>query len=522
MTTKRRLMTNSASGLAERLVNLLVQLWLYQYLIKRISPEEYSLYPVVMALLVFAPPLMALLITGLSRDIVEADACNNHQRVTEITSTMFPVLSAAALGLVLLTLVAAKYLSSILNIAPHNLSEGRLMVLLLFGNLALRAGLSPFGVGLYVCQKFVVINTLNIVNTVIRVALLFILLLGAGPRVLWVVVATVASDVAIVLVGTILSVRALPALKFRFECIHWKMLPSLMTFGFWNMIGSIGLLIRTSSDLLILNRFATPIDVNTFHLASLPDNQINAALDKMKEPLQPHIVAVHSTGGLAALQTPCIRGSRYTMWAALLVATPLMAFRQQLWSHYLGSKLEVYADAPLVMMLLLMRYWVEGPICMLGMAAQAMKRVRTLSILIIAQSLSNVAITVYFVRALHMGAVGSALGTLISLVTWDVFVMWKVTLNFLGLKFGPWFKATVWRAVLPSAVAGLFALGWRHWMQPETIPELLLATAIVASVYLFSLLLFCLDEDEHRQLKQLFAKFSSQKTYKALASWNEF
>ena len=53
MKTKRRLMANSASGLAERFVNLLVQVWLYQYLIKRISLEEYSVYPVVTALLVF-------------------------------------------------------------------------------------------------------------------------------------------------------------------------------------------------------------------------------------------------------------------------------------------------------------------------------------------------------------------------------------------------------------------------------------------------------------------------------------
>lgn len=38
MITKRRLMANSGSGLVERFVNLLVQVWLYQYLIKRISP----------------------------------------------------------------------------------------------------------------------------------------------------------------------------------------------------------------------------------------------------------------------------------------------------------------------------------------------------------------------------------------------------------------------------------------------------------------------------------------------------
>ncbi len=180
MTTTQRLMANSASGLIERFLNVLVQVWLYQHLIKRISPEEYSLYPVVTALLVFGPPLMVVLASGLARYTVEAHARNDHQRVTEITSTIFPLPLAFAVGLAVLAFVVTKSLGSILNIAPQYLSQGRLMVLLLFGNLALRVGLSPFGVGLYVCQKFVVTNRLNMVQTVIRVALLFVLLLGAG------------------------------------------------------------------------------------------------------------------------------------------------------------------------------------------------------------------------------------------------------------------------------------------------------------------------------------------------------
>jgi hypothetical protein len=50
-------------------------------------------------------------------------------------------------------------------------------------------------------------------------------------------------------------------------------------------------------------------------------------------------------------------------------------------------------------------------------------------------------------------------------------------------------------------------------MQPATIPELVLAVAIVACVYALTILLFCLDEDEYRQLEHLFAKLSSQKAF---------
>jgi O-antigen/teichoic acid export membrane protein len=294
-----------------------------------------------------------------------------------------------------------------------------------------------------------------------------------------------------------------------------------MTFGFWNMISSLGVLIRKSSDVLILNRFASPIDVDSFHLASLTDNQIDAALAKLAEPIGPHMVALHTNGALAAMQRIFIRGGRYCLWAALFVATPLIAFRHQLWLHYLGSRFEVYSDVPIVMVLLLARYWFECPICFLGMAAYAMQRVRTLSLIIIAYAVTNVVITVYFVHFLHMGAIGSAAGTLLSVLLWVPLAMWRLSLKLLGMKFGEWFRATVWRGTLPSVVAGLFGWGWRSWIQPETIPDLLLAAAVVASVYLLSILLFCLDEDERLQLKQIFEKISLGRTYKSLASWNQ-
>ena len=513
MTAKQRLMVNSASGLVERFANLAVQIWLYQYLIKRISPAEYSLYPVVTALLVFVPPLLAVLTSGLGRDTVEAHARNDDHRVTEITSTIFPVLLAAALGLALLALVAAKYLSSILKIAPQDLSEARLMVLLLFGSLSLRLIQVPFGVGLYVREKFVLLNVLNIAYTIIRVGLLFGLLLGAGPRVLWVVVASVGSDVAALLVSTVLSLRALPALRFRFDCIRWELLPGLMAFGFWNMIGSIGAAIRRSSDLVILNWFATPIDVNTFQLACLADNQIDSVLSKIEEPLLPHMVARHATGGPTALRALFMRGGRYNLWATLFVAAPLVVFRHELWSLYLGSKLKVYEDAPIVMVLLLVRYWIEMPIYLIGQVAYAMNRMRAISLMVVGATITNLITTIYLVHVLRMGAVGSALGTLISVLIWSLFVAWMYSLKLLGLEFWPWFKAVVWRGALPSAVAGLFALGWRHLVEPETVPALLFAIALVALVYVFSILLFCVDQIEIREFKDLLAKLRSQGAY---------
>lgn len=501
--------------MGERLVNLLLQVWLYQYLVKRISPEEYSLYPVLTSLFIFIPPLFAVLTAGFSRHAVQAHAREDNQGVITLTSTMFPVFLGAGSGLLILGLMAAGFIGSIVHIVPERLSEARLMVIMLSASLALRAVLVPFSVGLYVCQKFVITNILTSLQTAIRLALLFTLLLGAGPRVLWVVVATVVADAAVVLITTVLSVRALPAQKFRRDCIRWNLLPTLTTFGFWNMVGWFAYLVRTSADFLVLNRLSTPQNVTTFHLASLPDNQVETTLQRATLQLQPHAVTLHTKNGIEALRGTYTRGGRYCLWAALFVATPLIIFRQELWACYLGSALATFADVPLVMLLLLVRYWLDCPVFLAGIIAYAAGEMRKLSILLILMSCTNLAFTIYLVGVLHMGAVGSALGTLISVVIWEPFVFWGFTLKLLGLKFTTWFQASVLRGVLPSFIAGLFALGIRYVMAPATLSELGLAITAVGLVYVLSLLFLCLDDSERREISQLWGKFYAQvRSYK--------
>ena len=72
--SKRLVFINSASSLLAKVLNVSILVWLQQYLLRRISTEEYSLYPILMAVMLLVPLLTTILISGLSRYIVEAYA----------------------------------------------------------------------------------------------------------------------------------------------------------------------------------------------------------------------------------------------------------------------------------------------------------------------------------------------------------------------------------------------------------------------------------------------------------------
>jgi hypothetical protein len=191
------------------------------------------------------------------------------------------------------------------------------------------------------------------------------------------------------------------------------------------------------------------------------------------------------------------------------MVTPLIAFRHQLWSLYLGSKFSVYMDVPLVMTLLFVNYWASAPATFIGWGVFATRRLREISMITIATSIFNVAMTLYFVVFLHLGAIGSALGTLSSVAVFNPVMLWLIGFKLLGMEFGAWFRDVLWRGLPPSLIAGLFAIAWRESIRPRTIPELLLAFAVVAIVYALSVPLFWTHEDA-RLLKQLFARLYCQ------------
>ncbi len=94
--SKRLILVNSASAMVTRLVSMSVLVWVHARLVRRISPEEYSLLAPILALLEFVPLATVVLTSGLGRFIVEAYARNDQRRVTAIVSTMFPLVSTVA------------------------------------------------------------------------------------------------------------------------------------------------------------------------------------------------------------------------------------------------------------------------------------------------------------------------------------------------------------------------------------------------------------------------------------------
>jgi O-antigen/teichoic acid export membrane protein len=501
--SKRLVLINTASGILARVLYVSVVLWVNAHLLRRISAEEYSLWPMLMSIIVLLPLLTSFLTTGLGRFILAAYAQGDDRQVTQIVSTMFPLLSAA--GVLLLTggLALAWHIDKILLIAPERLWEARIMMALLVFSTAVKPFCAPFNVGFYVQQKFVAYNVINVCAEFLRISLLFLLLFLLGTRVLWVVVANVATELAVTLSVFTWSRRMIPALRFRVREIRWARARELLLFGGWNFLGLLALRLRETVVLGLMNRLATPLDVDVFSVGYQGRRQIDAWTDVMAGPLYPVVTSMHAVGAKEQIRNIYLRGGRLALWMMLLVGLPAAIYAQPLIRLYAT---EPYIEAATIMVLTLAGLPLSGGIWMIWQVANGTGRVRATSLAVVTTQVAVVALSAYVVYVLGLGGVGVALACLIVGMLSEVLLLWPLGLKLSGATFNAWARETLAPGLTPGCVAGVVWAALNVATPPDSWVGLGACTAAGVLVYLVVLLAFCLEPRDREDLAEVIAR----------------
>jgi O-antigen/teichoic acid export membrane protein len=510
--SKKLVLINSISGLIARFLNLFILLWLYNYLLARITPEEFAIYPLVASVMTIAPFFAYLLTGGISRFVTDACARGDGEEITRIVSSMFPLLAAGSLVFVGFSAVFAWQVDHVLNIPPDRLSDTRLMLLILACSFAIQTASSAHSLGFFVLQRFVQLNLLFIARSLLRIVLLFLLLFGLSTRVLWVVVANELASVAYVFATTVASRRMLPELHFSARLFSWTRAKELVSFGMWTTLGQFALLIHNSAGVLILNKLGTAVDVTSYYLGSIFDRQIRQFSTMASGPVQPVLTAMHSTGGMRRLGNAYFRGGRYGLWASLMVGVPLSIYAKEFIDLYAGN---TYIDAAAVIVITTLNYPITFSNTLLSKIVMATAQVRGFFGGSLVTQVITVLLMAYFAGPLKMGAIGIAMAMTVTYVLSHALYFWPLALRLTGNGFDRLVRETLLPGLLPSAVGGAIWASLKYMHAPNTWLELGLFGAIGLVGYVGGLLAFCLQPDERRDLANLLSALRAKLTLRS-------
>ncbi len=498
--SKRLVLINSTSRVLAELTNVGVLIWLQQHLLARIDPEEYALYPVVMAPFVLVPLFIMILTGGLGRFLVEAYASGDRRRITEIVSTIFPLLVLAGLAIVLFAALLAWQVDRVLTIPTDRVSDARWMLMLPAVAVAFRVSSTAFALGIIVRQRFVLDSAIRLATQLGRLGGLLCLFWLGGTRILWVVVSATVVDTCIEVVRILISRRLVPELIFRRAHIQRRIAAQVTSFGRWAFVEQLANVLRTGANPIILNRLASPLDVSCFYLGSLVLYQIQAFTQLAAGTLMPALVAMVTRGNRSGIRQLYLRAGRYGMWIALLVACPLIIFRVELVTLYVGER---YLDAATVMALLILLLPITYANLLMNHIAHAQGNIRATALLSLTVQVIALVLTLYLVGQLGMGSVGSALAAIVVAGSLEPLLGWRLGRRIAGVSLLDWLRESVVPGVLPGLAGAAAWHSLRAVATPATWGELALCGVGGTLAYLAILLIFCLRQEDRDDLRSL-------------------
>jgi O-antigen/teichoic acid export membrane protein len=441
----------------------------------------------------FAPLLSTVLTGGIGRFVTVAYAKGDDEEVTRICSTMLPVLAAGGIAVLAAGWTCAWYVDHLIRIDPGRLWDSRIMMALMVLSTALQLPAAAYESGFIVRQKLMLQDMIGVACQLLRFLLLFSLLFGVSTRVLWVIVASVTGDLANLAISVTVSARLVPAQRFRWSSIRWSLAREITNYGGWSLVNQVAQTTKMAMDPLLLNRFASALDVATFNVGGIVPRQLPSLVGPLSRPFIPVLAVLAATGDFTRLRNTYLRTARYNTWVVLAVAVPAMVFNQELMLLYVGGK---YQGAAAVMALLLVVPIFKALNAMGPASLAAVGDMRGYSLRQIIVCAVNLPLTILFVASLRMGAFGSAAATLLAAAGLDAAVTWRLCWRTTHTPGIAWVREVLLPTVIPALPSALICLSVKYLFGITTWKGLFVVSAVSGLLNLLCIAIVGLREQD--------------------------
>ena len=314
-----------------------------------------------------------------------------------------------------------------------------------------------------------------------------------STRVLWVITASVASDIANLAISIPISIRLIPAQRFRWSSIRWSLAREITNYGGWSLANQVAQTAKMAMDPIILNRFASALDVATFNVAGIVPRQLPMLVSPLSRPFIPILAAMHATGDFVRLRNTYLRTARYNAWVIVTVFVPAIIFSNELIRLYLGGR---YQGAGLVMAVLLFVPVLNALNAMGPAALGAAGEIRGLALRQIVVHSVNLLLTILFVAFLGRGALGSASATLLATVGFDTALTWCFSWRVTHTSGRAWFREVLLPVVIPALPSVIVCLSLKWTVGIKSWIGLFAASAASAALYVALIAAFGLRDQD--------------------------
>lgn len=492
---------------AQIAMSMLYNVLFTPFVLRALGQGEYGIYALCTSVISYLGMFQFSFGTTYMRYSIKYNAEGNRRKAEELNGMFLEVfaiitLAVLAAGLLIIANVELIFGS---KITPGEYRIARTLMKFMVLNAVLSVAGTPFGVQVTAHEEFVFQKLLAMLETLIKVAVLFPLLM-LGMR-----------SIALVGVSTLLSLAAFSAnlffvlarlrIRFRFTHFDFSLFREMGVFSFFIFLQSMMDMINWQMDRFLIARFRGSGEVGIYSVGA----QINviyinlgAAMTVLYVPKANRLIAQGQEDSILTGLMIQIGRLQFLICAFLLSA--FVFFGKAFLSFYAGAGYEnaywvaVLLMAPLVIPLS-MDLWYH--------IARAKGKHKTSTAVFCGVAFLNLLLSIPFCR--KYGEIGAAAGTCIGMFAANnVFQIWYAhKVIKLDMKRWAWNILRMVPSLMPPILAGIVM---SLFAEMKTVPQFIGCCVMYTAVSAASFWLFAINREEKEMLSKPFHRIMGKRT----------
>mgnify|MGYP004629878173 CR=1 FL=1 len=488
------------------IINTIIQLLYTPLLIRMLGQSEYGLYSLVASIIGY----LTVLDLGFGNAIIVFTAKYREQKKYEEEKKlhgMFRIIFfiigiiAAFLGLILyfnINNIFGKSMNS------TELQKMKIMMLILSFNLMFTFSFSIYNSIISAYEKFVFQKLLSILSIILKPIIMIPLLFMGYKSIVMCIVITIVN--VFILILNYLYCKNKLKISTKFSGFDKEIFKVILGYSIWIFIGNIVDKANWSVDNFVLGAVSGTVAVSVYSIAATLNQMfisLSTAISGVMLPKMSKLVA--SKASNEELTNEMIKVGRLQNYVIFLMCSGLVLVGKEFIKIWAGKGFE---ESYYVSLLLII------PMCVpliqnLGLSImQAMNKYRFKSISTAIMAIINVVISIFLSK--KWGAVGAALGTCLSLVVCNIFIINVYYYKRLKLDIIRFWK-DIFKQSIPFLIPIIFSMLLMHFTNLDGIVGILTYGGIYTFIYCVVAYFLSMNSYEKDLLNKILIKFHLKK-----------
>ena len=290
----KQMSVNLITQLVSFTLNLGISFFLTPYVIEFIGKDVYGFVSLANNFTSYVSAFTVALNGMLSRYVTIAFSKKDYESAGKYFSSVLVANTAIMILLLPISVIFVANLGEFINLTAGFEADIKFLFVLVFISFIVNLPGCCFNSATYAVNRLDLSNISNMLGSILRIAVIMIMLLMLPPHVWYVGLGSLISTVFVIMLNIRYKHKLMPQVRISFKLFEWKSVKELLNVGVWNSINQMTQLLLTGLDLIIANLFISVTSMNMLSYAKMIPTQMLSLISTVAGTFAPAMTIAYA------------------------------------------------------------------------------------------------------------------------------------------------------------------------------------------------------------------------------------